>query len=323
MSDAHTHIDKKEGSGEVQLNGYYLTRAWYDFVGENMDKVNPNHAALYFYCVDLCNRHGWKRNFGLPAAVAMAMTGIKSYNTYAKTLRDLVEFGAIRIVSKSRNQYTANIIALSNFDVAFDEASNKADNAATDTTNTVYINNKLESSKPIIDSIRNGETIVSHGAHELKIGDSDNFSLPGDIDTPSDKERPLNAKFDKNNSDMEPGKEKKKSCDQKEKKGSRFIKPTLEEVAAYCQERGNNIDPEYWMDYYTSVGWVLGKGKQMSDWKATVRAWEKNEFNNKPQDSVANKKMLGAISGTDKQYTSTIFLPGEEVIRKDFGTGTL
>lgn len=60
------------------------------------------------------------------------------------------------------------------------------------------------------------------------------------------------------------------------KKKSIFVIPTLEEVQAYCQERKNNIDPEVFIDFYESKGWMVGKNK-MKDWKATVRTWEKNQ----------------------------------------------
>lgn len=59
----------------------------------------------------------------------------------------------------------------------------------------------------------------------------------------------------------------------------RFVKPTVEEVDAYCRERGNNIDPQAFIDNYERVGWVVGKNKTpMKDWKATVRTWERNNF---------------------------------------------
>lgn len=60
-------------------------------------------------------------------------------------------------------------------------------------------------------------------------------------------------------------------------KNKRFKKPTVEEVREYCAERGNTIDPEYFCDYYESVGWVVGKNRPMKDWKAAVRTWERNE----------------------------------------------
>lgn len=63
-----------------------------------------------------------------------------------------------------------------------------------------------------------------------------------------------------------------------------FTVPTVEEVSAYCQERGNSIDPQRFVDHYTSNGWVVGKTK-MKDWRAAVRTWEKNDVqrNGKPQ----------------------------------------
>lgn len=59
----------------------------------------------------------------------------------------------------------------------------------------------------------------------------------------------------------------------KEIDNKRFIKPTLEEVTAYCQERGNDIDPQRFIDFYEARGWMIGKN-HMKDWKAAVRTWE-------------------------------------------------
>ena len=54
-----------------------------------------------------------------------------------------------------------------------------------------------------------------------------------------------------------------------------FIHPTLAEVTAYCKERHNNVDPQTFIDFYESKGWMVGKNK-MKDWKACVRTWEKS-----------------------------------------------
>ena len=56
-------------------------------------------------------------------------------------------------------------------------------------------------------------------------------------------------------------------------KVSRFVPPTVEEVAAYCKERNNDIDAEHFVDFYSSKGWKVGNSK-MTDWKAAVRTWE-------------------------------------------------
>lgn len=108
------------------MNSYELSRKFFDWSFENPQKITPNHIALYFFCIEHCNRLGWKKNFGLPTTMAKEAIGIRSYNTYINTLNDLVEFGFIIMIEKSKNQYSSNIIALSKFDRALDKALDKA-----------------------------------------------------------------------------------------------------------------------------------------------------------------------------------------------------
>ena len=65
----------------------------------------------------------------------------------------------------------------------------------------------------------------------------------------------------------------------------RFTPPTVDEVAAYCGERNNRIDPQTFVDFYASKGWVVGKSK-MKDWKAAIRTWEKRDGNSQPERKV-------------------------------------
>lgn len=60
-----------------------------------------------------------------------------------------------------------------------------------------------------------------------------------------------------------------------EQRSKRFVKPTVEEVAAYCRERKNGIDPQRFWDYYEAKGWIVGK-TPMKDWRACVRTWERS-----------------------------------------------
>lgn len=57
----------------------------------------------------------------------------------------------------------------------------------------------------------------------------------------------------------------------------KFIKPTIEEISAYCAERNNNVDSQKFFDYYEANGWKVGRNP-MRDWKACVRTWERNNF---------------------------------------------
>lgn len=69
---------------------------------------------------------------------------------------------------------------------------------------------------------------------------------------------------------------------------ARFIKPTIEEVKAYCEERGNKVDSQKFFNYYESVGWKRGK-TPIKDWKACVRTWEKEEKPTKCGDTKPSK----------------------------------
>ena len=61
------------------------------------------------------------------------------------------------------------------------------------------------------------------------------------------------------------------------KRARAFQPPDVNEVRSYCQERNNNVDPEKFVDYYSSVGWLVGGKSKMKDWRAAVRNWEKRE----------------------------------------------
>ena len=69
---------------------------------------------------------------------------------------------------------------------------------------------------------------------------------------------------------------------------TRFIPPTLEQVTSYCSERQNNIDPQRFIDFYESKGWMVGKNK-MKDWQAAVRTWEQRD--NEPHKSKAAQEL--------------------------------
>lgn len=70
----------------------------------------------------------------------------------------------------------------------------------------------------------------------------------------------------------------------------RFVPPSVDEVRAYCQERGNGIDPQGFVDFYAARGWVVGK-TPMKDWKAAVRTWESRENARKPHGKPTAQDM--------------------------------
>lgn len=94
-----------------------------------------------------------------------------------------------------------------------------------------------------------------------------------------------NATFATENEAIAYNKNKNKEEDIKEntnltvsikEKRTRFSPPTIEEVEAYCKERGNRINPQTFVDFYSAKGWRVGQNP-MKDWKACVRTWEQRD----------------------------------------------
>ena len=73
------------------------------------------------------------------------------------------------------------------------------------------------------------------------------------------------------------GKDRGESGADKPPARPRFVPPTVEQVAAYVKERGSRVDPQGFVDFYSSKGWMVGK-TPMKDWKAACRnaeSWER------------------------------------------------
>lgn len=170
---------------ETRLTGYALSRNWWNYCFENPSKVTPKHTALYFYCIEHCNRLGWKENFGLPTDIAKEATNISSYNTYINTLNDLADWGFIEIIQRSRNQYRSTVIALSKNDKALykalDEAIIKHTPKQDESTNQSNSESTIQSTSSINKLITiNQETKNNtHSTRESKIFDLNYFSAIG------------------------------------------------------------------------------------------------------------------------------------------------
>lgn len=66
---------------------------------------------------------------------------------------------------------------------------------------------------------------------------------------------------------------------EKEKKRTKkkFVPPTLEEVEAYCRERGNNVNAKKFYDGYSVAGWKDSEGKPVLNWKQKIiQVWERD-----------------------------------------------
>lgn len=102
-------------------------------------------------------------------------------------------------------------------------------------------------------------------------------STPIENSTPSIPQKPeMNSTTVRNESNTPTTVPSRSSVVTQSVKPSRnVIPPTLQMVSDYCESRRNGIDPQAFIDHYTSNGWMVGKTR-MKDWQAAVRTWERN-----------------------------------------------
>ena len=95
--------------------------------------------------------------------------------------------------------------------------------------------------------------------------------------------------------------EEPKETKEKQQKATtkRFVPPTVDEVRAYCKERGNKVDAERFVAFYGSKGWKVGN-QPMKDWKQAVITWEKR--NDQPKQQT---KTVVAQQYCQRDYTGT------------------
>jgi hypothetical protein len=108
------------------MSSYELSRQFWDWAFDNPSKIRPIHCAIYFFAVEHCNRLGWKKEFGLPTSMVIEAIGVKSYRVFKLAFDQLIEWGLITLIERSKNQYSSNVVALSLKDKAKYKALDKA-----------------------------------------------------------------------------------------------------------------------------------------------------------------------------------------------------
>lgn len=82
--------------------------------------------------------------------------------------------------------------------------------------------------------------------------------------------------------------------DKPKRKVNKFTPPTVEEVAAYCEERGNGIDAVSFIAHYEANGWTQGKNHApIKNWKACITTWEKARGFNVAESKRKEQLLLG------------------------------
>ena len=77
-----------------------------------------------------------------------------------------------------------------------------------------------------------------------------------------------------------------------------FTPPTPTQVKEYADSIGFNLDPEYFIDYYSECGWIKKNGQPITDWKATIRNWQRKD--KKTEETKKQNEINDGNSGKPK-----------------------
>lgn len=114
-------------------------------------------------------------------------------------------------------------------------------------------------------------TVYQDEMRMLSVKENGAYTLSGNVGIPNGYQMDTQYRLGKDS----------KGKDSKEEKKGRFTPPTVEEVSAYLTEKGYDIDPEAFVDFYASKGWKVGNSP-MKDWKAAVGTWVRRRKNENP-----------------------------------------
>lgn len=136
--------------------------------------------------------------------------------------------------------------------------------------------------RPTLDASRRKAENGKSGGSKQKANDKQNGSKTEASRKQAESEKE-NKNKEENEIEVEVESERENECSLPPtplagERAQRFTPPSVDEVGAYCRERGNGVDPNAFVDFYASKGWMVGKNK-MKDWRAAVRNWERKEVN--------------------------------------------
>ncbi len=68
----------------------------------------------------------------------------------------------------------------------------------------------------------------------------------------------------------------------------RFTPPSLDDIKSLIKERGYVIDPNSFLNFYVSNGWMVGRNK-MKDWRAALAGWESRDKGHASKSPTASQ----------------------------------
>ena len=272
-------------NGFIVINRKILKWGWYD---------DQNTKLLFLHLLLKANWQD-KEWHGMTIKRGQLVTGRKQLSKELKLTEQQVRTSLEKLISTSEvtkittNKYT--VITINNYD----KYQNYNQENSQQTTNKQPTNNQQTTTTKQYNNIT---TKQNNKLNEFNLYNNFSENLQCDCIAKSTKQRcTRKSSFNING---------KNYCNQHARdlipnitNEGKFNKPSIEEIAAYCEERKNNVNAEMFYDFYESKNWYVGKNK-MIDWKASVRTWEKRNEENKKQ--TAQEKRFEMYRRLEEEY---------------------
>ena len=85
-------------------------------------------------------------------------------------------------------------------------------------------------------------------------------------------------------------------------KRKNFVKPTVEEIEAFCKEKKYTVNAQQFFNYYESNGWKIGRNA-MKSWQAAVQNWNaRDKANNKAAGTMWANNSTDADTSSYEAY---------------------
>lgn len=237
-------------------------RAFYDLV--QTKGLSAGQISLWNGLMHLCNKTGWKDRFNVPNVVLQVVTGL-SRSAILKNRNVLKELG---LIDFQPNETKATTYMMKSVQ---DSAKNsKHDEEEPASKNTPDSNQEnMQNAEPMSKSVQSNKQDGKQSSTQ-----DEEFMSKSAQDSVQNSGTYINT----NTNNIKKGGYIKRYTNSPSPNpyARKFVPPTVDEVRAYCQERGNHVNPERFVHFYAQKGWMVGRN-EMTDWKEAIQNWEMKE----------------------------------------------
>jgi hypothetical protein len=286
-------------------------------------RLSSYHISLYIALFQLWNANRFCNQFTISRAEVMQLARIGSANTYARCMRELVEWGYITY-QPSSNLHSGSKVTCARFDTATDTTNNtgrdtgisgslKSDTGA-DTTGFTRIkcDTATDTTADTISDTGITASTDNDTGRSTATGKNDHAGIKSDTAADTASDTLLINITNKNKLEEESSKKKSKEKveeNPKEKSGERknhknfssekLQIPEFELITHFFEKNQSSADEaQKFYSHYQSSGWKTADMKTIVSWQAIARKWIENNQNNRTHEREFNQIRTGKLSVT-------------------------